>query len=209
MRLTIFGATGRTGGHLLEQALAAGQEVTVLVRDPFKVKLQNALLKVLVGNVQNAVQVEQAVAGSECVLSVLGPTENKPTYAISNGTDNILIAMKKQGARRLIISTGAGVEDPNDSPALFNLFINFLLKILSRYVYEDMVQTVAKVRASDLDWTVVRVPMLTDDPRTGKIQVGYVGKGMGARISRADMADFILRQVNDNTYLRKAPAISN
>lgn len=72
-----------------------------------------------------------------------------------------------------------------------------------------MVQTVAKVRASDLDWTVVRVPMLTDEPQTGKIQVGYVGKGMGARISRADMADFILRQVNDNTYLRKAPAISN
>jgi len=209
MRLTIFGATGRTGIHLLEQALAAGHEVKVLVRDPSKVKSQSALLKVLEGNVQNAAQVEQAVADSECVISVLGPTENKPTYEISAGTDNILAAMKKQSVRRLIVSAGAGVGDPNDSPAPFNLFINFLLKILSRYVYEDMVQTVAKVRASDLDWTIVRVPMLTNDPQTGKIQIGYVGKGMSARISRADMADFILKQVNDNTYLHKAPTISN
>lgn len=209
MRLTIFGATGRTGIHLLEQALAAGHEVKVLVRDPSKVKSQNTHLKVLAGNVQNAAQVEQAIADSECVVSVLGKTENKPTDEISTGTDNILAAMKKQGVRRLVISAGAGVGDPNDSPAPFNLFMNFLLKIFARYIYEDMAQTVAKVRASNLDWTIVRVPMLTDAPRTGKIQIGYVGKGMGARISRADMADFILRQVNDNTYLRKAPAISN
>ena len=209
MRLAIFGATGRTGRHLFEQALAAGHEVKILVRDLSKVKVQSALLKVLVGNVQNAVQVEQAVAGSECVISVLGPTENKPTHAISAGTDNILTAMKKQGVHRLIVSTGVGVGDPDDAPAPFNLFMNFLLKIVSRYVYEDMLQTAAKVRASDLDWTIVRVPMITDGPQTGKIQAGYVGKGMGARISRADMADFILKQVNDNTYLHKAPAISN
>jgi len=209
MRLTIFGATGRTGQYLLEEALTAGYEVTILVRDPSKVKIKNSLLKILAGNIQNAAQVEQAVAACECVISVLGPTENKPIYEISAGTDNILAAMKKQSVRRLVISAGAGVGGPNDSPALFNLFINFLLKILSRHVYADMVQTVAKVRASDLDWTIVRVPMLTDDPRTGKIQVGYVGKGMDVRISYADMADFILKQVKDNAYLHKAPAISN
>ena len=209
MRLTIFGATGRTGQHLLEQALTAGYEVTILVRNSAKVKSQNTHLKILEGNIQNAEKVEQAIINSECVISVLGPTENKPTYEISAGTENILAAMKKQSVRRLVISVGAGVGDPNDSPALFDLIINFLLKILSRHVYADMVQTVAKVRASDLDWTIVRVPMLTDDPRSGKIQVGYVGKGMGTRISRADMADFILKQVKDNAYLHKAPAISN
>ena len=75
MRLTLFGATGRTGQHLLEQALAAGHEVTVLARDPSKVKSQNARLKTLTGNVQNTAQVEQAIADSECVISVLGPTE--------------------------------------------------------------------------------------------------------------------------------------
>lgn len=72
-----------------------------------------------------------------------------------------------------------------------------------------MVQVAAKVRASNLDWTIVRVPMLTDDPPTGKVRVGYVGKGTGSRISRADMADFMLRQLADTTYRHKAPAISN
>src|SRR5215208_5171545 len=209
MRLTVFGATGRTGRHLIEQALAAGHELTILVRDPSKVKIQHVNLKILAGNVQNPSQVEQAIAGSEAVLSVLGPTENKPTYEISNGTDNILSAMAKQGVRRLILSTGAGVRDPNDVPGPFYHLLNFLVKVFSRYVYEEMVRVVARVRTSDLDWTVLRVPMLTDDPGTGKLRVGYVGKGVGSRIRKADAADFMLRQLTENTFLRKAPAISN
>jgi hypothetical protein len=72
-----------------------------------------------------------------------------------------------------------------------------------------MKKVVKMVRASDLDWTVVRLPMLTDDPKTGQVKVGYVGKGMGPRITRADAADFMLSQVEDKTYLHKSPAISN
>lgn len=209
MQITVFGATGRTGQHVVEQALSAGHDITILVRDPSKVKWQDLRLKVLAGNVQNAEQVEQAVAGAEAVISVLGPTTNKPVYEISAGVAHILRAMQRQGVRRLVISAGAGVGDPNDAPGPFNHLLNLLLRLFARYAYEDMAQAVAKVRASDLDWTVVRAPMLTDGPRTGKIRVAYVGKGMGSRISRADMADFILRQATDNTYLRQAPAISN
>ena len=87
--------------------------------------------------------------------------------------------------------------------------MNALLKVASRYVYEDMLKTVDLVRASGLDWTIVRVPMLTDEPATGQVKAGMVGKGMGARISRADMADFMLEQVKNSDYVRKAPAISN
>ena len=209
MKITIFGATGRAGVHLVEQALAAGHEVTILARDPARVKTQHAHLVVLSGNVQDAAQVAQAVRGAEAVISVLGPTQNKPTYEVSAGMDNILAAMRQQGVRRLIVSAGAGVGDPNDALGLPNHLINFLLKTFARYVYEDMRRVVEKVRASDTDWTIVRVPMLTDDPHTGKIRVGYVGKGMGMRIGEADMADFMLRQLNDATYLHKAPAISN
>lgn len=209
MRLTLFGATGRTGRHLLEQALAAGHDVTILARDPSKVAAESPRLTVLEGGLRDTAQIEQAVAGADAVLSVLGPRENKPTFEITQGTETIMAAMKKHGVRRLIVSAGAGVGDPNDSPGLFNHLINFLLKAVSRYVYEDMVKVVAAVRASDLDWTIVRVPMLTDDPPTGLVKVGYVGKGMGPRISRADMADFMLRQLTDDTYIRQAPAISN
>ena len=209
MRLTIFGATGRTGQQLVEQALSAGHAVTILVRDPAKVRTVEAGLKILTGNIFNAAQVEQAIAGAEAVISVLGPTRNKPTFEVAAGTGVILSAMKKLGVRRLIISTGAGVADPNDAPGLVDHIIKFLLMKLSRYVYEDMQQVVTKVRASDLDWTIVRVPMLTDEPRSGKVRVGYVGKGVGMRIGRADLADFMLRQLSDHSRVHTAPAISN
>ncbi len=80
---------------------------------------------------------------------------------------------------------------------------------MAKNVQADMVKTVEMVHSSNFDWTIVRIPMLTDDPKTGKIQVGYVGKGMGARITREDMADFMVKQVGDTEYLKAAPAISN
>ena len=196
MKLTIFGATGRTGHYLLEQAVAAGHDVTVLVRNPAKLSLQNARLKVIQGNLTDALQVAQAVSGAEAVISALGPAGNAPVFEISQGTTNIIAAMRQHGVRRLVISAGAGVGDPNDTPKVFN-------------VYEDMRRTVELVRASGLDWTVVRVPMLTEDAATGAVKVGYVGQGMGARITRTDMAEFMLKQAADKTYVCQAPAISN
>ena len=209
MKLTIFGATGRTGQHLVKQAIAAGHDVTVLARNPAKLTFQDPRLTVVQGDVQDAAQVARAVTGAEAVISVLGPAGKTPVFEVSQGMRLILTAMHEQGVRRLVISTGAGVGDPNDAPKLFNHVMNALLKVAAGNVYEDMRRTVELVRASDLDWTVVRVPMLTDDAPTGLIKVGYVGKGMGARITRADLADFMLRQLGDKTYLRQAPAISN
>ena len=84
-----------------------------------------------------------------------------------------------------------------------------MVRTFSGNVYEDMVRMVDVVRNSDLDWTIVRVPMLTEDPAKGEIKVAYVGKGMGSRITRADTADFLLQQLEDNNYLHQAPAISN
>ncbi len=209
MKLAIFGGTGKTGKYLVEQALAEGNHVTALVRNPSKLSIQNHHLTVVQGEVGNAAAVERTMAGADAVISVLGPTTNAPEFHISAGIQNIVAAMKKQGVRRLIVSTGAGVADPNDEPKLFHHLMNFALTLVSRNVYEDMKRMVDIVRASDLDWTIVRVPMLTDDPKTGRVQVGYVGKGMGPRITRADMADFILKQVSDRQFVRQAPAISN
>lgn len=209
MKLAIFGATGRTGQHLLRQALEAGHDVTILARDPAKVAVKNDRLRVVKGSVTDSACVDQVVAGADAVLSVLGPTSNEPTFAISRGTQSIIQSMKKNGIKRLVISAGAGVGDPGDSPKLFNKFINVLLKATAKNVYEDMLRTVALVRESGLDWTVVRVPMLTDAPKTGQVKVGMVGKGMGPRITRADMAEYMLQQVQSDEHIRKAPAVSN
>jgi putative NADH-flavin reductase len=209
MRIAVFGASGRTGKQVVEQALAAGHDVIAFARTPAKLGIEHAHLTVVQGDVQNKAQVSQAIAGVDAVISALGPTENKPDYQVTAGTENIIAAMHEQGVRRLVISAGAGVSDPNDTPKLMNHVIGLLLQVVARHVYEDMKRTVDIVRSSGLDWVVVRAPMLTDDPPTGVVQAGYVGKGVGVRINRADMADFMLHQVNDDTYLHKAPAISN
>ena len=207
--LALFGATGRTGRHLLQQALERGYNVRVLARDPGKLAVQSERLVVVRGNLKDAACVEEVITGADAVLSVLGPTSNEPTFEISRGTADIMSTMKRQGVKRLIISAGAGVGDPGDTPKLFNKLINVALKATARNVYEDMLKTVDQVRGSGLEWTVVRVPRLMDTPRTGKVRVGMVGQGTGANLSRADMAEFMLQQVDDGRYLRQAPVISN
>ncbi|HEY9087995.1 MAG TPA: SDR family oxidoreductase [Anaerolineaceae bacterium] len=209
MKLTVFGGTGRTGQLVVEQALAAGHEVIVLARNPEKVAIQHPALEIVQGDVQDAAAVERALSGADAVISVLGPTSNEPVFAVSRGMQHILAVMQRQGTRRLVISAGAGVGDPQDAPGLFNHLMNFLLKTVAKNVYLDMQKTVDLVRASTLDWTVVRVPMLVDGSQTGSVKAGYVGKGMGPRITRADMAAFLLRQVEENGYVRQSPAISN
>ena len=207
--LALFGATGRTGRHLLQQALERGYNVRVLARDPGKLAVQSERLVVVRGNLKDAACVEEVITGADAVLSVLGPTSNEPTFEISRGTADIMSTMKRQGVKRLIISAGAGVGDPGDAPKLFNKLINVALKATARNVYEDMLKTVDQVRGSGLEWTVVRVPRLTDGPKSGQVRVGMVGKGTGANLSRADMAEFMLKQVNDSRHLRQAPVISN
>lgn len=209
MQLTIFGATGKSGRYLLEQALARGHTVTVLVRAPGKLPVRHERLIVVQGDVRDPDKVVQAVAGAYAVISVLGPTNNRPEMAVSQGLDNILAAMRQHGVRRLIQTAGAGVRDPQDRPTLMHAFFGRLVRLFSPNVVADMEQVVDKVRRSDRDWTVVRVPMLTEGPATGRIREGYVGKMIGPRLSRADLADYLLRQVESETYLRQAPAISN
>jgi putative NADH-flavin reductase len=209
MNLTIFGATGRAGKLLVSQALEAGHQVTALARTPHKLEMDHEQLTVIEGDVQDAQKVTSAVLGSDAVLSVLGPTNNQPTYEVSQGMGHILVAMDQQGVRRLVQSVGAGVGDPQDQPGLLDRLIKIALKLASRYVYEDMVRVADAIRASDVDWTLVRVPMLTDDPPTGDVKVGYLGTGVGPRLSRADLAAFVLQQADDPTYVGQAPVISN
>lgn len=209
MKFGIFGATGRTGKILVAQALEAGYEVAAFARTPSKLGIEHERLNVVQGDVQDAESVASAISGTDAVLSVLGPTSNEPTYEVSKGMANILEAMEEHEVRRLVQSVGAGVGDPNDKPGLFDKVIKVALKLASRHVYEDMVRVNDLIRASDRGWTLVRVPMLTDDPPKGDLKVGYLGQGVGSRVSRADMAAFILKQAEDDTYVRQAPVISN
>lgn len=208
MKLAIFGGTGRTGKHTVEQALDAGHTVKALVRTPSKLTIEHPNLHVIQGDILNAEQVEATIEGTDAVISTLGPTSNKPEFVISQGMDNILEAMKKHNVQRIVVSTGAGVRQPEDNPKLIDRFFGFLLNVISKNVVADMEQAIRKLQASDRDWVIVRVPMLTDQAAQGNLIVGYVGD-IKPRITRADMASFMLEQVDKNDFLKKAPAISN
>lgn len=210
MKLAIFGATGGTGKLLLEQALEAGDHVVAFVRNPSKLNIRHERLTVMQGELADEAMVEHAVSDADAVISVLGPRGGSKGKPITRGMQNIIEAMKKQHVRRLIISSTLSAKDPNDLPDLRAKVLINLVKFTMHAAYEEIVSVAETVRKSELDWTIVRLTTLNNNAKSGKIRVGYLGRGkVGSRISRADLAEFMLKQVKDTKYLRQAPVISN
>ncbi len=208
MKIVVFGASGGTGIEIVKQALDAGHEVTAFVRNPAKVGIQNPKLKLVTGDVIDPAAVEEAVAGQEAVISALGPTRPPIPGMMETAAKNIVATMQKAGIRRLISTTGAGVRDPQDQPKLIDHVMKGLLTLLAGEVLRDSAANVEIIRASSLDWTVVRYPRLLDGPRTGRYRVGYIGKNSGSQLSRADGADFVLKELSAGKYIRQMPVIS-
>lgn len=209
MKLTLFGATGRTGIPLVEQALAAGHDVVAYVRTPSKLTMDSPHLTVVQGETQEAHKVAEAIAGSDAVISALGPVKGGAKDVMATSASNIVAGMKAGGVQRLVYATGAGVEDPHDKPALMHKIIGIALKTLNPDVLADSAAGVKTVRDSGLDWTVARGPMLTDGAHTGKYRVGYVNSEMGRQLSRANFADYMLKAAVEGQNIREMPAISD
>jgi nucleoside-diphosphate-sugar epimerase len=209
MKLTIFGATGRTGKHLVEQALAADYEVIVFVRNPSKLSTTHERLMVMQGDVTDPLAVERAIQGADVVISVMATSgsqkiaKNKP---LTCGTQNIIDAMGRYGVNRLVISAGSSIPQPNDRPDIRFKLLKVLVKLLAPASYEDTVGSVEVVQASGLDWTIVRMGRAVDAPATG-VRVGYVNGALGLRITGADAAAFILDEALERKYVHQTPVI--
>jgi putative NADH-flavin reductase len=208
MKITVFGASGKTGKHLVRQALEAGHQVTAFVRIPEKLGIEHPNLILCQGDVMDAKKVEQAIAGRETVISALGPTRPPVPGMMETAAKNIVSAMQKYSVKRLLSTTGGGVRDPQDKPKLFDKLMKTLLTLMAGDVLRDSEANVVFIRASDLDWTIVRFPRLVEGEHTGQYRVGYVGKDSGSQLSRADAADFILRELEKGEYIHKAPMVS-
>lgn len=208
MKIIVFGASGGTGIKIVEQALSAGHIVTAFVRTPSKLGIQNQNLTVAQGDVMDAAAVSSAIAGQDAVISALGPVRPPLPGMMETAAKNIVAAMQAHRIRRLISTTGAGVRDPQDQPKFIDKFMGVLLRLLAKDVLLDSAANVNFIQASDLDWTIVRYPRLLDGALTGKYRVGYVGKDSGSQISRADGADFVLKELTANQWIRKAPIVS-
>ena len=219
MRLAIFGPTGGTGRRLVERAIAEGHEVSALVRKPSKLTARHERLRVVVGDAFDPASVREAVAGNEAVISVLGSrTPSNPLHprrpgdpngVTSAGTENIVAAMKDHGLRRLVCQTAWGVGESKQDPDLAGaFFMKVLVPPLLRDEYADKEAQERIVRESDLEWVIVRPMILTNGPWTNDYRTDVDLKpGRRPYISRADVADFLMRQLTDDTFMHKTPAI--
>jgi Putative NADH-flavin reductase len=208
MDLIVFGASGRLGRKILEDALTAGHRVRAFVRTPSSFTMQHPHLTLFQGDSMNAESVYKALAEQQAVISALGPVRPLEAGMLETSAKNIVAAMKERNIYRLVSTSGAGVWQPQDQPKLPDYFMAILLHIFAREVERDSFANVDVIKASDLDWTVVRFPRLTDSPRTGRYRVGYIHKESSIRFSRADAAEFILKELTDKKWVRKAPLVS-
>lgn len=206
-KLLVFGASGSIGQHLVNQALELGYQVSAFVRDPSKMNIQHDKLRTLKGDAMDYESVEKSISGHDAVLIAIGAGRQGKVRAES--TKNIIRAMKKAGNRRLICQSTLGVGDSWNTLTFFWKYVMF--KGIIRKAFHDHEMQEDWVKQSDLDWTIVRPSAFKDGEKTGKYMHGFsrLHKKAKLSISRADVADFMLKQLDEETYLRKAPGISN
>jgi putative NADH-flavin reductase len=209
MRIALFGATGRTGRQFLEQADAAGHEITAVVRDPGSLT-DRPRLSVVVANVMDPDAVGPHVAGQEAVVTTIGPRQARnPTSVQTESTASIVSAMRHNGVRRLVVVSNSGMVTTGDGPVT-RMAAKPILRRLLRHTWDDMRRMEDLVRASELDWTIVRPPMLTDGRRTGTYRFALDRNVRGGfRVSRADLADGILRCLADPALVHTAVSVAS
>ncbi|HUR24921.1 MAG TPA: NAD(P)H-binding protein [Candidatus Thermoplasmatota archaeon] len=210
MRLTIFGATGRTGRHAVRAALEAGHKVVVLARDPAKVPTEwGQRVRVVKGDATDPAAVKDAVAGADAVIDTLGHTKGSPKDVLARSSGAVVAAMQATGVRRLVILTGAGVPAVGDRPMMRDHLIRWVLARLQPDLLKDSMQRAETVRSSGLDWTIARAPRLVDLPPTGRLYEGPVAPGMKTKLSREDAARWLVEVAASGRQIRGAPAVAN
>jgi putative NADH-flavin reductase len=207
MRIAVFGATGRTGMPLVEQALERGHDVSAFVRDAEKLGIDHERLLVVDGDAYTGEGVGAAVDDADAVVSVLGQTSDGPNDLLTVAGRNVLDAMDERNVDRFVTLVGAGVRVENEHVSLIGRVIGWLLRLLNPEVLEDAEDHVEAVRQSDVDWTVIRAPRLSEADARGDYRTGDVAPGREA-VARADVADFVLDVLEHDRYVHELPKIA-
>lgn len=206
MRIALLGATGRTGTHVLTAVLAAGHQVTALVRDPGRLPARDGV-DVVVGDARDRAALDRLLAGADVVVSALGPVAKDPS--LHQETARALVAaMRAAGVRRFVGISGAGVDVPGDRKSRRDRVISALIQRLGGAVVADKPAEHRVWASSGLDWTLVRPPRLVDGPATGAVEHDAHRSPRRTRITREDLARFLVDQVADDRYVGEAPLVA-
>jgi len=204
MNIVVFGATGGTGRHVVGQALAAGHRVRAVVRREGVLDPGAGLTEIVVPDLADGEAVTRAIAGQNAVVSALGTNAKGPVSVCTNGIASILAGMARTGVRRLVAVSAHGAAETHDrSPYSLILWATVADKMRDKEAMEELIQ------AADVDWTIVRPPALHDSPATGRYRTGpHLRIGLRSRISRADLAGFVLNEAAEGNYVHAFPRIA-
>ena len=208
-RVLIVGATGGTGRQLVSQALELGYAVTAFVRDPSKLRVEHPRLTVATGDVLDYASLEAAMRGQDAVLSALGHKRYYPPNRIlSKGTSNVLRAMEAHRVPRIVCQTSLGIGDSAGRMGLYYTLI--VIPVVVPFYFWDKTRQERAIARSGLEWIIVRPGALTNGEKRDQIRDGRdVGSYLRTvRISRADVAHFMLSQLQSDTYLRTAVGVA-
>ncbi|MEO5620588.1 MAG: SDR family oxidoreductase [Cypionkella sp.] len=208
MKLLVLGATGGTGKAIVHAALTAGHEVTILVRNPEKAQDLNGA-RLIKGNALDPKAVAEALTGTDAVISALGTPVSpfKEVTLLSSATRILIDEMRRQGVSRLLAITGMGAGDSAGHGGF--VFDRVFKPLMLRKVYQDKDRQEAIIRESGLDWTILRPSVLTDKPAKGQLRAMVDLTGFhGGNIARADVAKFILDELDARRWQNAAPLIS-
>jgi len=208
-KLCIFGASGATGLALTQQALACGYDVTAFVRSQAAKEKLPSGVTVVVGNLLDRGDVARAVVGAEAVICAIGPRPSSPEPFCAAATANIIEAMRAHGVHRLICQTGALIGDYLHLSWFMRMMRNSYRK-QQPSLAADRAEQERLVAASELEWTVVKPPRLTNGPARDHIRSGESLKvGALSSISRADLARFMLDEVEAPQYAGKRVVVQS
>jgi putative NADH-flavin reductase len=202
--IVVFGATGPTGREFVKQALEEGHELTVIVRDPISLNLTHHKMKVIKGDVLECSSFENEMVGKDVVISCLGSGgKTKTTIIYSKGMENIISTMGKSGINRLICISAMGLSTNDNMGFLTRILTKFVAQKIYKEPYKDMRLMEKILENANLEWTILKPPALTNKAKTGTYRLGineHISRPFS--ISRADLADFMLRSIDDSKTFR-------
>lgn len=208
MKLAIIGAASRTGRIVVRQAQAANHEIVVLAADAEREKMQGSSLEIVPGKVLQAEAVSALVSAADAVICTLAPYRGSPPGMMTVAAQNIVRAMNRRQARRVVTVVRAAVRDALDDPSLSRTLLHAYGSTVRRRALKDAEQHVQLLKQTRLDWTVVRAPRITRGARRGRYRAGYLKLNAASAISRADLASFVLRLATEGDFIRESPIVS-
>lgn len=208
MKLAIIGASHGVGNQLLKLALEEGHEVTVLLRKPDKLRISSSNLHIIKGDILDPSSVTNAAVDQDGICVCIGiPPSRKPVETFSKGIKNVLSSIGDNTEQKLIVVTGIGAGDSKGHGGF--LYDRVISPLFLKEIYKDKNREEALIKESHSNWIIVRPGFLTDGPRTGKYRVieNLAGITVG-KISRFDVADFILEQLKEPTHFGRTPLLT-